>query len=73
MPGELAVGALAYDTVEKRCGVVMDVYGSLVMLRPRHGGCEWDARRENVRTATLDDRLGSALAELNALSSRRTP
>ncbi|MEU5973207.1 hypothetical protein [Streptomyces sp. NPDC047315] len=73
MHGELSVGELAYDTVEKRCGVVMDVYGSLVMLRPRHGGCEWDARREHIRAATLDDRLGSALAELNAISSNRTP
>ncbi|MFH8616911.1 hypothetical protein ACH4E8_17785 [Streptomyces sp. NPDC017979] len=73
MVGELTVGALAYDTVEKRCGVVMDVHGSLIALRPRHGGIEWDARRENVRTATVDDRLRSALTELNANSSRPAP
>ncbi|MFH8616599.1 hypothetical protein ACH4E8_16175 [Streptomyces sp. NPDC017979] len=73
MAGELAVGALAYDIVQMRCGVVMEVYGSLVALRPRGGGIEWDARRENVRAATVDDRLRPVLAELNAFSSRGAP
>ncbi|MFI1830109.1 hypothetical protein ACH41E_27280 [Streptomyces sp. NPDC020412] len=70
---EFEKGALVFDSGANRLGVVMEVCGSLVALRPRGGGIEWDARRENVRAATVDDRLRPVLAELNAFSSRRAP
>ncbi|MFI1865743.1 hypothetical protein [Streptomyces jumonjinensis] len=66
----LAVGSLAYDIRTKRVGEVMEEYGTRYMLRPVHGGCEWDVLRENVRPATTADRLSAALAERNANSSQ---
>ncbi|MER7045821.1 hypothetical protein [Streptomyces jumonjinensis] len=66
----LAVGSLAYDTRMKRVGEVMEEYGTRYMLRPVHGGCEWDVLREHVRPATTADRLSAALAERNANSVR---
>ncbi|MER7045769.1 hypothetical protein ABT391_12900 [Streptomyces jumonjinensis] len=66
----LAVGSLAYDIRTKRVGEVMEEYGTRYMLRPVHGGCEWDVLREHVRPATTADRLSAALAERNANSGR---
>ncbi|MER7045373.1 hypothetical protein ABT391_10835 [Streptomyces jumonjinensis] len=66
----LAVGSLAYDIRMKRVGEVMEEYGTRYMLRPVHGGCEWDVLREHVRPATTADRLSAALAERNANSVR---
>ncbi|MFF8956898.1 hypothetical protein [Streptomyces sp. NPDC014894] len=68
MTRELHIGALAYDTRTRRVGEVMEEYGTRYVLRPVHGGCEWDVPRELVRPATAADQLGPALAEVNARS-----
>ncbi|MQS36699.1 hypothetical protein FFZ77_14085 [Streptomyces katsurahamanus] len=70
MNDALQVGSLAYDIRMKRVGEVMEEYGTRYMLRPVHGGCEWDVLREHVRAATTADRLSAALAERNANSSQ---
>jgi hypothetical protein len=67
---ELVVGALVFDTVRGVVGVVMDVSWGPVYLRPPGGGVEWHVRREDVRPATVTDRLRPALAESNVRSSR---
>ncbi|MGX2996526.1 hypothetical protein JNUCC64_20000 [Streptomyces sp. JNUCC 64] len=67
---QLRVGTLAYDTQRKAIGVVMDVTWGPVYLRPPNGGIEWCACREDVRPATVTDRLRPALRELNVRSTR---
>ncbi|WP_246150371.1 hypothetical protein [Streptomyces qinzhouensis] len=73
MPEDIHVGGLAYDTVNKCIGVVMDTYGGRIALRPPAGGCEWDVRREDVRPATVFDRIRAELADVNAQSSKGMP
>ncbi|MEU3600528.1 hypothetical protein ABZ714_17690 [Streptomyces sp. NPDC006798] len=68
--GTLPVGTLAYDTGRQRIGVVMEVYGSRYILRPVHGGCEWDVVREACRPATVGDQIAPGLAARNLRSSR---
>ncbi|WP_323372319.1 hypothetical protein [Streptomyces katsurahamanus] len=70
MTNGLQVGSLAYDIRMKRVGEVMEEYGTRYMLRPVHGGCEWEVLRENIRPATTADQLSAALAERNANSSQ---
>ncbi|MFD7547532.1 hypothetical protein [Streptomyces sp. NPDC059816] len=67
---ELRVGDLAFDTVRGVVGVVMDVTWGPVYLRPPRGGLEWHVCREDVRVATVVDRLRPALVESNVRSSR---
>ncbi|MEO3978497.1 hypothetical protein [Streptomyces sp. CAU 1734] len=71
MKGDLRIGAVAYDTGVQRVGVVMDAYESTYWLRPLHGGCEWEAPKEDVRPATVTDQLSAELAEVNAESRQR--
>ncbi|MGX2996081.1 hypothetical protein JNUCC64_17660 [Streptomyces sp. JNUCC 64] len=61
---------LAFDIRRGVVGVVMDITWGPVYLRPPGGGVEWCARREDVRPATVTDRLRPALNELNLRSSR---
>ncbi|MFI2211969.1 hypothetical protein [Streptomyces sp. NPDC020141] len=68
MNGELHIGVLAYDTRTRRVGEVMEEYGTRYVLRPVHGGCEWDVPRELIRPATAADQPSPALAEINAFS-----
>jgi hypothetical protein len=42
-------GARLLDARTGRVGEVMDVLHNLVYLRPPGGGCEWEARREDLR------------------------
>ncbi|GLF99356.1 hypothetical protein [Streptomyces yaizuensis] len=65
----LAVGTLAFDMVTGTIGVVMAEYGTRYYLRPPHGGCEWDAPRDEIRPATVADRIRPALTEANVRSS----
>ncbi|GLF94275.1 hypothetical protein [Streptomyces yaizuensis] len=65
---ELRVGEIAFDTVTRALGEVMEIYETHYALRPPQGGIEWDALRENTRRATTTDRLTPALAERNANS-----
>ncbi|MGX2995387.1 hypothetical protein JNUCC64_14000 [Streptomyces sp. JNUCC 64] len=69
-PDELAVGTLAFDTRRELLGVVMDAAWGPVYLRPPGGGIEWCACREDVRPATVADRIRPALRELNVRSTR---
>ncbi|GLF97256.1 hypothetical protein [Streptomyces yaizuensis] len=69
MNDALTIGALAYDTITRRVGVVMAEYGTRYYLRPPHGGCEWDAPRTDIRPATVTDRIRPVLTEANARSS----
>ncbi len=43
------VGTLVRDTATDRLGVYMGGGGPYAMLRPRHGGREWQARPEDLR------------------------
>ncbi len=67
---ELAFGVLAFDAGRGVVGMVMEVTWGLVYLRPEGGGVEWTARREDVRPATVLDRIRPALNELNVRSNR---
>jgi hypothetical protein len=42
-------GARLLDARTGRVGEVMDFMHNLVYLRPLGGGCEWEARREDLR------------------------
>lgn len=65
---ELTLGELAFDTVRRRVGLVIDVQPLGYALRPPGGGIEWDASRKDIRRATTADQLSPALAEINARS-----
>ncbi|GAB7183286.1 hypothetical protein ATKI12_3117 [Kitasatospora sp. Ki12] len=43
-----APGDLVYDHRAERLGVVMDLVGRIVYLRPPRGGVEWTARPEHL-------------------------
>ncbi|MFF2145651.1 hypothetical protein [Kitasatospora sp. NPDC058190] len=44
----VSIGDLVYDRRTKRLGVVIDLVGGRLYLRPPHGGIEWTARPEHV-------------------------
>ncbi|QFR97889.1 hypothetical protein GBW32_20255 [Streptomyces tsukubensis] len=62
------MGDLAYDTVRKRYGVVMERGPGEVHLRPKAGGQEWTARPDDVELARAGEALSSQVAEVNARS-----
>ena len=64
----IAKGTLVHDKRRDRVGVVMDRRHGRLQLRPAAGGCEWDARPEDVEIADRGDELRSRVAELNAAS-----
>ena len=64
-----AVGELAYDSRRDRVGTVMDTRLGMIQLRPPGGGCEWDARREDVHAAGRQGELRARVAQLNADSA----
>ncbi|MFH8618571.1 hypothetical protein ACH4E8_26375 [Streptomyces sp. NPDC017979] len=66
---ELANGTVVRDNATERIGVVMAHSGARYSLRPRGGGLEWDAWRNDL-SAILSDILRPAVAELNANSER---
>ncbi|GGV15133.1 hypothetical protein [Streptomyces spectabilis] len=49
-----------FDTTMKRTGEVMGFEGPYVQLRPLRGGCEWDAKPENLSPAMSVNELGEA-------------
>ncbi|MBL1096826.1 hypothetical protein [Streptomyces coffeae] len=51
--GHPNVGTLVRDTATDRLGVYMGRGGPYAMLRPRHGGKEWQARPEDLRPAVV--------------------
>ncbi|GGZ15197.1 hypothetical protein GCM10010387_04360 [Streptomyces inusitatus] len=67
---DIAVGTLAYDIRIERVGVVMEECGTRYALRPPHGGREWEAPADEVRPATVAERIRSELAERNANSRK---
>jgi hypothetical protein len=71
-PPEL--GALVRDITIDRVGVVMDVCGNNVYLRPQGGGVEWTALPEELEPADRYDELRARVGELNTNSRwRRVP
>lgn len=60
-------GTVVRDDATGKVGVVMDHYGARYSLRPRHGGCEWEAWRDDL-SAILSDILRADVAEKNANS-----
>ncbi|MFI1824843.1 hypothetical protein ACH41E_00075 [Streptomyces sp. NPDC020412] len=63
------VGVVVHDAATGRVGVVMCHDGALYYLRPRSGGLEWTARREDL-SAIISDILRPTVAELNANSRK---
>ncbi|QMU78751.1 hypothetical protein GXW83_26625 [Streptacidiphilus sp. PB12-B1b] len=63
------LGALVRDTRRDRVGVVQAHLFGMVFLRPKGGGCEWEARPEDVAPADERDDFRARLADLNAASS----
>lgn len=47
------VGTLVRDTATDRLGSYMGRGGPYFMLRPQHGGKEWQARPEDLRPAEV--------------------
>lgn len=68
---EHGVGTLVLDTARDEIGRVMGHMGPYVQLRPRDGGCEWDARPENVRPLSTAESLSDRVAEANRRSLGR--
>ncbi len=71
-PSTPDVGSRALDIKRRRVGVVIDVIGSLVWLRPQKGGVEWVAKAEHVRPAGILDELRPRVREANHLSRRNS-
>lgn len=64
----LEVGTLARDTKRNKVGRVMGHLGPYVQLRPPSGGCEWDAKPEDVQPISVSESLSARVAEANAWS-----
>ncbi|WP_127357424.1 hypothetical protein [Actinacidiphila soli] len=65
------VGTLAVDTRRDEVGEVRGHVGPYVQLRPVDGGCEWDARPEDLRPLSAAETLSRRVAEANPRSHRR--
>ena len=68
-PGVPRAGTLVVDSRQNRRGGVMDFTGSCVQLRPEGGGCEWDARREDVRPVSVTETLWPKVQAENSRST----
>lgn len=66
IPPPPLLGALVRDTSSDRVGVVMDVRGTSVYLRPPGGGIEWTVLPEELEPADRLDELRARVGELNA-------
>lgn len=66
-------GTLVVDSRRNRRGVVMDFTGSCVQLRPEGGGCEWDARPEDVRPVSAAEMLWPKVQAENSRSTGVRP
>ncbi|MDX6351983.1 MAG: hypothetical protein QOF84_6773 [Streptomyces sp.] len=62
------VGTLAMDTRRNEIGEVRGHVGPYVQLRPVDGGCEWDARPENIRPLSAAETLSAKVAQANRRS-----
>ncbi|WP_374226923.1 hypothetical protein [Streptomyces sp. JJ38] len=69
-PAAPDVGDTALDARTGRVGRVMGHVGPYVQLRPLNGGCEWDARPEDLSSAHQSDALSPDVAAVNARSRR---
>jgi hypothetical protein len=68
--GRVPIGILARDTRRDKVGRVMGHLGPYVQMRPPNGGCEWDARPEDVQLISASESLSNRVAEANAWSRR---
>jgi hypothetical protein len=66
----LPVGTLAVDTRRDEVGEVRGHVGPYVQLRPVEGGCEWDARPEDVRPVSAAESLSRRVSDANRRSRR---
>lgn len=66
--GAPAVGAVVHDTKRDRVGVVMAIHAGRIFLRPKGGGCEWEAAGDDLCPVDPRAELRSRVRELNALS-----
>lgn len=57
------VGSVVFDANRGREGVVMAVGQGRINLRPKGGGCEWEALREHLRPTAGYDLGRSRVAE----------
>lgn len=64
------VGDLVHDAATGRVGFYMDSVAGRFLIRPVHGGCEWEAEPGDVRLATPMRELRARAAEINARSRR---
>ncbi|KPI08942.1 hypothetical protein OK074_3466 [Actinobacteria bacterium OK074] len=65
---EPKLGDTVEDTARRKTGKVMGFIGPYVQLRPVGGGIEWDARRENLRSATDAEALRAGVTAANERS-----
>jgi hypothetical protein len=62
---EIKRGDYARDTSTNQVGMVIDIFGRTVMLKPVGGGEVWDADRRRVEPATLASALLEQVREYN--------
>lgn len=67
-PGLPEVGDLVRDNATGRVGFYVDSVAGRLLIRPVHGGCEWEARPSDVELATPLRELRARAAEANARS-----
>ncbi|MFC8507455.1 hypothetical protein ACFU3J_32690 [Streptomyces sp. NPDC057411] len=64
------VGDLVRDTATGRVGFYVDSVSGRFLIRPVHGGLEWEAEPADVQLATPMRELRARAAEINARSRR---
>ncbi|MFF8603956.1 hypothetical protein ACF065_23695 [Streptomyces sp. NPDC015232] len=70
MTSQPEVGDLVRDTATGRVGFYAAEVAGRFLIRPVHGGPEWEAAPEDVQPATPMRELRARAAEINARSRR---
>ncbi|WP_370412465.1 hypothetical protein [Streptomyces fradiae] len=70
MKSEPEVGDLVRDTATGRVGFYVGAVAGRFLIRPVHGGPEWEAEPADVQPATPMRELRARAAEINARSRR---
>ncbi|MFG3345124.1 hypothetical protein ACGF1Z_08650 [Streptomyces sp. NPDC048018] len=70
MQPEPEVGDLVRDTTTGQVGFYVDSVAGRFLIRPVHGGREWEADPTDVQLATPLHELRARAAEINARSRR---
>jgi hypothetical protein len=60
------IGAVVLDTAHDRVGVVADLDGPVLHIRPPEGGKPWLTQQADVQPASPTDQLQAEIAKINA-------